>query len=112
MSRLSEFADKKTAMQILQNSTYGAFAVENFMGGTSYSLSPLNTLKIVAASSIFGEPQYYRDGLGTPKNLSTILEYSIFSSMFKEESGAVKDNMSAVDVFETAIQASLDFDFK
>jgi hypothetical protein len=112
MSRLSEFADKKTAMQILQNSTYGAFAVENFMGGTSYSLSPLNTLKIVAASSIFGEPQYYKDGLGTPKNLSTILEYSIFSSMFKEESGAVKDNMSAVDVFETAIQASLDFDFK
>jgi hypothetical protein len=112
MSRLGEFAGKKTAMQILQNSTYGAFAVENFMGGTSYSLSPLNTLKIVAASSIFGEPQYYKDGLGTPKNLSTILEYSIFSSMFKEESGAVKDNMSAVDVFETAIQASLDFDFK
>ena len=112
MSRLGEFADKKTAMQILQNSTYGSFAVENFMGGTSYELSPLNTLKIVAASSIFGEPQYYRDGLGSPKNLDTILQYSIFAPMFKEDSGAVKDNISAVDVFEMAIQASLDFDFK
>ena len=112
MSRLSEFADKKTAMQILQNSTYGALGVENFMGGTSYSLSPLNTLKIVAASSIFGEPQYYRDGLGSPKNLSTILEYSILSPLFKKESGEVIDNMSSLDIFENAIQAALDFDFK
>jgi hypothetical protein len=39
MSRLSEFADKKTAMAIVQNSTYGAFAVENFMGGTSYTIN-------------------------------------------------------------------------
>ena len=112
MSRLSEFADKKTAMQILQNSTYGALGVENFMGGTSYVLSPLNTLKIVAASSIFGEPQYYRDGLGAPKNLRTILDYSILAPMFKSESGALKDDMSVVDIFEEAIQASLDFDFK
>jgi len=112
MSRISEFADKKTAMQILQNSTYGALGVENFMGGTSYVLSPLNTLKIVAASSIFGEPQYYRDGLGAPKNLITILDYSILAPMFKSESGALKDDMSVVDIFEEAIQASLDFDFK
>ena len=112
MSRLGEFADKKTAMQILQNSTYGALGVENFMGGISYSLSPLNTLKIVAASSIFGEPQYYRDGLGAPSNLSTILDYSILAPMFKAESGALKDNLSAVDIFEEAIQAALDFDFK
>lgn len=34
----------------------------NFMGGVSYKLSPLDTLKIVSASSIFGEPAYYRDG--------------------------------------------------
>jgi hypothetical protein len=32
--------------------------------------------------------------------------------MFKAESGALKDNLSAVDIFEEAIQASLDFDFK
>jgi hypothetical protein len=112
MSRLGDFADKKTSMQILQNSTYGSMGVENFMGGTSYVLSPLNTLKIVAASSIFGEPQYYRDGLGTPKNLSTILEYSILSPMFRGESGEVKSDMTSLDIFENAIQAALDFDFK
>ena len=105
MSRLGDFADKKTAMSIAKNSTYGAFAVENFMGGTSYGLSPLNTLKIVAASSIFGEPQYYRDGLGTPKNISTLMEYSIFSPAFK-------DNLTALEIFENAIQDALDFDFK
>ena len=37
-------------------------AVTNFMGGISYELSPIETLKMVTASSIFGEPQYYRDG--------------------------------------------------
>ena len=36
--------------------------VTNFMGGGSYELNPLETLKMVSASSIFGEPQYYRDG--------------------------------------------------
>jgi hypothetical protein len=112
MSRLSEFASKESAKRLTENSTYGALGVENFMGGTSYSLSPLNTLKIVAASSIFGEPQYYRDGLGSPKNLSTILEYSILSHLFKKESGEVIDNMSSLDIFENAIQAALDFDFK
>ena len=107
MSRLSEFASKDTAKRLAENSTYEAHGVKNFMGGTSYSLSPLNTLKIVAASSIFGEPQYYRDGLGTPKNLDTILKYSILAPMFE-----VIDNMTSLDIFELAIQAALDFDFK
>jgi len=105
MSRLGDFADKKTAMQILQNSTYGAFAVENFMGGTSYEINPLDTLRIIAASSIFGEPQYYRDGLGVPKNIDTLMQNSIFSSLFNKEE-------SAVDVFEKAIDSSLSYDFK
>lgn len=34
----------------------------NFMGGESYRINPLDTLKMVTASSIFGEPSYYRDG--------------------------------------------------
>lgn len=34
----------------------------NYMGGISYEINPLDTLKMVTASSIFGEPQYYRDG--------------------------------------------------
>lgn len=35
--------------------------VINFMGGISYKLNPLETLKMISASSIFGEPQYYRN---------------------------------------------------
>lgn len=34
----------------------------NYMGGTSYRIGPLDTLRMVTSSSIFGEPQYYRDG--------------------------------------------------
>ena len=36
--------------------------VTNFMGGNSYEINKLDTLKMVTASSIFGEPAYYRDG--------------------------------------------------
>jgi len=102
MSRLSTYSEKEIAETRKHKDT----AVDNFMGGTSYTLNPLNTLRIIAASSIFGEPQYYRDGLGTPKNLETISCYSIFSDLYGS------DNKSAVDVFEEAIDNSLSFDFK
>jgi len=105
MSKLSGYADKKIAMQIAQNSIYGAFSVENFMGGTSYEINPLDTLRIVAASSIFGEPQYYRDGLKAPSNLSTLSKYSIFPSMYENVS-------TSVEIFENAIESSLSYDFK
>ena len=36
--------------------------VTNFMGGNSYELNALDTLKMVTASSIFGEASYYRNG--------------------------------------------------
>lgn len=36
--------------------------VVNFMEGESYRVNPLDTLKMITASSIFGEPSYYRDG--------------------------------------------------
>jgi len=105
MSKLSDYADKKMAMQIAQNSIYGAFAVENFMGGTSYEINPLDTLRIVAASSIFGEPQYYRDGLKAPSNLQTLSKYSIFPSMYQSD-------VTATEIFENAIESALSYDFK
>lgn len=104
MATLSKFADKSAA-SVRQHEDS---VVENFMGGNSYKLSPLQTLKIIAASSIFGEPQYYRDGLEkekTIKNHMTLVEYSIFSEL-------IKDKRTSVDVFTSAIDAALDFDFK
>jgi hypothetical protein len=104
MSKLSEYAVKsKTEIRRHED-----LVVENFMGGNSYKLSPLQTLKIVAASSIFGEPQYYRNGIKESqgiKNLDTILKYSIFGDL-------IKDSTSSADVFTHAIDAALDYDFK
>jgi hypothetical protein len=104
MSKLSEYAVKSRT----ETRKFEDLVVENFMGGNSYKLSPLQTLKIVAASSIFGEPQYYKDGLksdATIKNHGTLLKYSILSDI-------MGDSTSAADVFTHAIDASLDYDFK
>ena len=104
MSTLSKFADKTTST-VRQHEDA---VVENFMGGNSYKLNPLQTLKIVAASSIFGEPQYYRDGVNaskTIKNHSTILEYSILNEL-------LNDKRSVADVFTEAIDNALSYDFQ
>ena len=42
---------------------------KNFMDGISYRLNPVDTLKMISASSIFGEPQYYRDGAFAPMTI-------------------------------------------
>ena len=110
MARLSKSADR-TAKETPVIDTHSAEKVTNFMSGTSYTLNPINTLKIVAASSIFGEPQYYRDAADPAKspkpikNIGTLKEYSIIS-------GLVKEKGTAADVFTAAIDAALDFDFK
>ena len=106
MSKLSKHADKLDATV---NSHKGE-AVTNFMGMNSYKLNPLDTLRIVAASSIFGEAQYYREGMSkTPikpiRNLRTIEEYSIFSDFLRGKG-------SAADVFTAAIDNALNYDFK
>lgn len=104
MSKLTEYAVKSRS----EVRKHEDKVVENFMGGNSYTISPLQTLKIVAASSIFGEPQYYRDGIKTDKkikNHSTLLEHSIFSEL-------IKDKRTAADVFTDAIDKALDYDFK
>ena len=104
MSKLSKYSVKSGDVV----KKHSGEAVTNFMAGTSYNLSPLQTLKIVAASSIFAEPQYYRDGIKEPKsikNKSTLNEYSIFADVFKDEK-------TAADVFTSAIDAALDYDFK
>lgn len=90
-------------------------AVTNFMGGTSYELNPLDTLKIVAASSIFGEPSYYRNGEFADAGVKKIVDgvfrtnrlvsnFSIFGSDF--------EGLSTSDIMERSIDAALDYDFE
>lgn len=58
MSRLSDAVSANQMKHDLRQDE----VVTNFMGGDSYVLNPLMTLRMVAASSILGEPSYYRDG--------------------------------------------------
>ena len=104
MGRLSNYSNKDTAAI----RKYDDVVVENFMGGNSYKLTPLNTLKIIAASSIFGEPQYYRNGIKSANkihNIDSLRQFSILKSI-------ISSDQSAADVFTEAIDNALDFDFK
>lgn len=83
--------------------------VTNFMGGDSYKVNPLDTLKLITASSIFAEPSYYRDGgLGVrvvdeKYNIHPLLRDF---SMLNDESGK-----TTTEIMEDAIDAALDYDF-
>ena len=101
MSKFTKHSAKASA----DHKSFQDKAVQNFDGGTSYTLNPLDTLRIVAASSIFGEPSYYRGSHDKPSNLSYLTKYDVL--------GVYKDpSETTTDVFTKAIDAALDYDFK
>lgn len=87
--------------------------VINFMGGTSYEISPLETLKMVSASSIFGEPSYYRNGEFAEKKIkdgkykSHVNTKDYILSVMDKYEGA-----KTSEIMENAIDEALDYDFK
>ena len=84
----------------------------NFMGGTSYGLSPVETMKMVTASSIFGEPQYYRDGEFAERGVKDGIyctdklfkEYSILPDKY--------EGKKTSEIMEMVIADALDADFE
>ena len=56
MSKLSKAVSEMNQINSLRLDE----TVKNFMNGDSYVINPLDTLKMITASSIFGEPAYYR----------------------------------------------------
>lgn len=80
--------------------------VKNFMGGDSYIINPLDTLKMITASSIFGEPSYYRDSKRSRKYCvnSLIKGFSVIPEVY--------ENLDTETIMERAIDAALDYDFK
>lgn len=80
--------------------------VKNFMEGDSYIINPLDTLKMITASSIFGEPSYYRGSKSCKpyvvdklvKNFSVIPEYY--------------EGKTTEEIMESAIDKALNYDFK
>lgn len=85
--------------------------VTNYMGGDSYELSPLETLKIVTASSIFGEPAYYRDGETKTKTIDSVYQIHPLFSPFDVFNGRFA-NMKTSTIMEIIIQEALQEDFK
>lgn len=81
-------------------------AVVNFMGGDSYVINPLDTLKMITASSIFGEPSYYRSSKRSGKYApSSFIEgFSIIPDDYK--------NMTTDEIMQSAIDRALSYDFK
>ena len=101
MSRISKVASKMVENQKLKPKEM----VKNFMGGISYKLDPIQTLKMIAASSIFGEPSYYRTNI--TEGLFNPFDEIIEDSLFVEEK-----NKSTTQIFTEAIDAALDYDFE
>ena len=79
--------------------------VKNFMGGDSYVVNPLDTLKMITASSIFGEPSYYRDGKRSKKYCvhDLVKAFSIIPSEY--------EGLNTETIMEKAIDKALDYDF-
>jgi hypothetical protein len=101
MSRLSNAVKKMSEYQKLKPDEI----TTNFMGGDSYKLNPLDTLKMIAASSIFGEPSYYRsnvrDGVYRPHT-------SIISDLIITDNDRLK---TTTEIFTEAIDKALEYDF-
>lgn len=87
-------------------------AVNNFMNGISYKVNPLETLKIVTASSIFGEPQYYRRGEFAEAKIRDGIFKSSYLPLLKDDLIFKDfDGKKTSDIMEEVIDNSLDFDF-
>lgn len=85
--------------------------VVNFMGGESFVINPLDTMKMVTASSIFGEASYYRDGkIGNKvkdahyKLNSLVTGFTVLDDKY--------ENKTTTEIMESVIDDALTYDFK
>ena len=106
-------ADRKTpGMNKFLNKMKNHDKTMNFMGGVSFTINPLDTLKMISASSIFGEPSYYRTGEFETRRVrdaeysihQLFLEYSIVDDEYK--------GMKTSEIMEKAIDEALDHDYE
>lgn len=91
------------------NSSKTDKVVVNFMGGESYEINPLDTLKMITASSIFGELSYYRNS-----NFPTKKQIYYVDRCIKKDSviPSVYVGKTTEQLMEEVIDAALDYDFK
>ena len=125
MNRYSKAAKQQASKQVL-----GSERVTNFMAGDSFKpLDALERLKMVSASSIFGEPKYYdpKEGslgligcsitgiFGRKRNIEfcrdiNIDEIFLYRRILEKASG--KTTQSRSSLYEELINESLDYDYE
>lgn len=90
--------------------------VVNFMDGISYQWDPVDTLRLVTASSIFGEPAYYRSGEFAESGIGCIRDGSfsvdpLFQPYLLPAMSEYRNEKTS-DVMERVIDKALDYDFR
>jgi hypothetical protein len=100
MSQFSEYSKKEN----VKYRQFEEFQEVNFMQGISYKVNPLSTLKLISGSSILGEPSYYRDSHSAEKYIEKMFPWSTKIDF--------NDSTTTTDIFVTAIDHSLSYDFK
>jgi hypothetical protein len=99
MNKFSKIVKEKREIEVKK-------PVVNFMGGISYQFNPLDTLKMVSASSIFAEPQYYRE--------SGLKDRGYLEPHDREKGYLVFDiapGITASELMIKAVNDALDYDF-
>lgn len=85
--------------------------VVNFMAGESFKINPLDTMKMVTASSIFGEASYYRDGkIGNRVKDAHYKLHSLVTGFTVLDKGY--ENKTTTQIMEEVIDDALSYDFK
>ena len=109
MSKISDANKKEYADKKFNEARQSDKIVKNFMDGESYTCDPLTTLKLVTASSIYGEPSYYRNsGMkakdGVYHQDALVNKYSVFPLWMKGK--------TTTQIMEQAIDEALSYDFE
>ena len=105
MSKLSKAVEEQRREEVTK-------PVRNFMDGISFEYNPIDTLKMVTASSIFGEPQYYRDGqFSGAKIKDDIYEVDRYFAPYSILPEYISD-MKTSQLMEKVIDEALEYDFK
>lgn len=111
MSRMTREVTAQRKEAIMQKKN----PVTNFIGSTCYQWNPLDTLKMITASSVFGEPAYYRSGefedASITKVYDGIFEVNPLFRAFLIPAMEQYSGMKTSQVMEDAIDRALDYDF-
>ena len=109
MSKISDANKRDYADKKFNEARQPDKIVKNFMDGESYTCDPLTTLKLVTASSIYGEPSYYRNsGMkakdGVYRQDALVNKYSVFPLWMKGK--------TTTQIMEQVIDEALSYDFE